>query len=108
MAMRPDEDRICHSETLRNIAVGSTDPSVTAAASKRNLETSVECETPEGLTLYALKQSDRNGDLKSLKEGQINLLLDPGCRGSFGATLVTTDERLRELQSAQSKDMGTT
>ena len=59
--MRPDEDRICHSETLRNIAVGSTDPSVTVAASKWNLEMSVECKTLEGLTLDALTRSSRSG-----------------------------------------------
>ena len=90
-----------HPVALQNVDTESLDSSIDVATSKWNLETSVECETPEGLTLDALMQSSRSGNLKRMSEGQINLPSNIGSRGSAGAMTDSMDEGLRELQSAQ-------
>ena len=86
-----------------NVARRSTDPSVAVAASKRNLETSVEREMPEGLTLDVLTRSSRSGNLKRMSEGWIGLPWSPGCRGSLGAK--TEDSRSSASASIQREKM---
>ena len=81
--------------------VGLLDPGVDVAASRLNLEMSVERVKMETLTLNALTWSSQIGDLESKGEQLVSLPLNPVCPGSLGTTLKTINEVLHKLQSAQ-------
>ena len=99
-----------HSEMLQttpNDSTWSLDLTVNTEELNSNLQTLVERWRSRMPTLDALPRYCRIGDLQSMSEQLISLPWSTGCRGSLGAMTVTTDEWMRELQSAQ-RHMGMT